>query len=106
MGKTDIKIRARHKQTEEFARDMRGNCPAAGRDYPEKYLPDDVLTRLKADETWQDDEKFEWGWHQVCAKTDSDGAIKIQVAGISHGQGYHSVKYWLPGSSTYRVEHV
>lgn len=59
----------------------------------EKYLPADVLTRLKADETWKDDEGFSWGWGQLCAETDSDGAVEIKVASIYHGQGYRSVKY-------------
>lgn len=91
---------------EQLARLMRGNCPAVGDDYPEKYLPVDILTRLKANETWTDNAGFQWGWNQLCAEKDSGNSVKIKVAGSYHGQGYHSVKYWLPEKGIYHIEHI
>lgn len=72
-------------------------CRADGfdADYPEKYLPAELLTRLNDEHEWRDGQWW-WGWNSLHATRTDTGAPKIAVANIPWGAGYHTVKYWLP----------
>ena len=71
--------------------------------YPEKYLPQDLLLRLRehGDDTWMDEDDFVWGWKCITAEKDSRGKLRISVAGIYHGNGYCTTKYWVPDQNRY-----
>lgn len=73
--------------------------------YPEKYLPEELLLRLKEENSWKDGQ-WRWGWERLQATRSASGAPKIKVASISWGQGYHTEKYWLPEEKRYIEENV
>lgn len=74
-------------------------------DYPEQYLPDSLIERLNRENEWRDGDWW-WGWNRVRATWTSDGAPKIQVANIAWGQGYATIRYWLPHEQRYIDENV
>jgi hypothetical protein len=73
--------------------------------YPEQYLPADLLQRLNAKKNWREGDWW-WGWDRLRATRTAAGAPKIHVANIAWGQGYHTIKSWLPDTGCFIDENT
>ncbi len=51
----------------EFAKTLHGDVPAWDNTYIDKYMPPELLVRMKDVETWQDADGFQWGFRYVRA---------------------------------------
>ena len=89
---------------EETARLMRHE--SLDQFYPEKYLPKNLFEKIKKAKAWEDEDGFWWGWDRLYGGIDTDGLVKISVADLYHGQGYHTVRSWIPDKLVFVDKHI
>jgi hypothetical protein len=78
-----------------IARQMRGHVPDLDDTYIEKWVPQDILEKIKQykDKQFIDDDGFTWSPHCICAtKIRKTGEIVVIIADKACGQGWHELK--------------
>lgn len=97
---------------ETLARMMRGVVPEWDDTYIEKYVPPDILARVKKEIKWTDEDGFNWGWYSISAhKLEYQvgdllvGTPVVVVATRYDGQGYHTQKVVDTNGNMYEIHH-
>lgn len=76
-----------------IARQMHGKCtdPRIDDNYIDKYIPIDILKKMRTNFEWKDDDGYIWGISHVLADQDDKGTF-VKLASIAGGCGNYTSK--------------